>query len=53
MTAVSANSRLVEIDNRRRHLTGCMNCDIWWSGDNKKVRLSEEDLAALNALRRE
>ena len=44
---------LVEIDNRGKHLTGCMNCDIWWSADNKKVRLSEEDLAALHALRRE
>ena len=36
---------LVEIDNRRRHLTGCMTCNIWWSADGKKVRLSEQDLA--------
>jgi len=43
---------LVEIDKRRRHLTGCMTCNIWWSADDKKVRLSEDDLAALHELRR-
>ena len=43
---------LVEIDNRGKRLTGCMTCNIWWSADDKKVRLSEEDLAALHALRR-
>jgi len=43
---------LVEIDNRGKRLTGCMTCNIWWSADDKKVRLSEEDMAALYALRR-
>jgi hypothetical protein len=43
---------LVEIDNRRRHLTGCMVCNIWWSADGVKVRLSEEDLRALHLIRR-
>jgi hypothetical protein len=42
----------VEIDNRGMHLTGCMACNIWWSAEGQKVRLSEEDLAALHALRR-
>ena len=43
---------LVDIDNRRRHLTGCVTCNIWWSTDGMKVRLSEEDLRALHAMRR-
>ena len=42
----------VEIDNRGKRLTGCMNCNIWWSADDKKVRLSEEDLRAFHAMRR-
>jgi hypothetical protein len=42
---------LVEIDNRGVHLTGCMTCNIWWTDDDKKVRLSEEDLYALQTLR--
>jgi hypothetical protein len=29
-----------------------MNCNIWWSLKGAKVRLSEEDLRALHALRR-
>jgi hypothetical protein len=44
---------LVEIDNRGDHLTGCMTCNIWWSAEGDKIRLSEEDLRALHALRRE
>ena len=43
---------LVEIDNRGRRLTGCMTCNIWWSADDKKIWLSEEDLRALHAMRR-
>jgi hypothetical protein len=43
---------LVDIDNRGKRLTGCMTCNIWWSADDKQVRLSEEDLSALHALRR-
>jgi hypothetical protein len=42
---------LAEIDNRGQHLRGCMTCNIWWSADDKKVRLSEVDLAVLHALR--
>ena len=38
-------------DNAR--FTGCMTCNIWWSAEGKKIRLSEEDLRALHALRRE
>jgi hypothetical protein len=37
---------LVEIDNRGKRLTGCMTCNIWWSADDEKVRLSEEGSAA-------
>ncbi len=44
---------LVEIDNRGDHFTGCMTCNIWWSAEGEKIRLSEEDLRALHALRRE
>jgi hypothetical protein len=40
---------LVEIDNRGEHLTGCMICNIWWSAEGEKARLSEEDLRALGA----
>ena len=29
---------LVEIEDRGRHLTGCLTCNIWWSADDKKVR---------------
>jgi hypothetical protein len=29
-----------------------MNCNIWWSLTDAKVRLSEEDLRALHQLRR-
>ena len=43
---------LVEIDNHGQRLTGCVTCNIWWSADDKKVRLSEEDLAALHELQR-
>ena len=43
---------LIEIDNRGKRLTGCMTCNIWWSADDKKVRLSEEDLRALHGVRK-
>ena len=42
---------LVKIDNRGVHLTGCITCNIWRSDDDEKVRLSEEDLHALQTLR--
>ena len=31
---------VVEIDNRSKRLTGCMTCNIWWSIEGEKVRLS-------------
>ena len=44
---------LVEIDNRGRHLRGCMTCNIWWSlAGGGAVKLSVEDLQALQQLRR-
>ena len=51
VTCRECRQPLVEIDNRGQRLSGCMTCNIWWSADDKKVRLSEEDLAALHALR--
>jgi hypothetical protein len=33
---------MIEIDNRRQLLTGCLTCNIWWSVEGEKVRLSEE-----------
>jgi hypothetical protein len=42
---------LMMIDNRGQPLTGCMSCNIWWTADDKKVRLSEEDLRALHSMR--
>ena len=43
---------LAEIDNRGQRLTDRMTCNIWGTADGKKVRLSEEDLRALHAMRR-
>jgi hypothetical protein len=43
---------LIAIDNRRRHLVGCLICNLWSDKDGNAVRLSEEDLVALCALRR-
>ena len=42
---------LLEIDNRGQRLRGCMTCNIWWSTDGVKFRLSEEDLRALHSMR--
>ena len=53
LTCTECKQPLVEIDNRGKHLSGCMTCNIWWSAEGKKIRLSEEDLRALHALRRE
>jgi hypothetical protein len=32
-----------EIDNRGQLLRGCMMCNIWWSPEGAKVRLSEQE----------
>ena len=42
---------LIVIDNRGEHLVGCLSCNLWCDRDGNAVRLSEEDLAALQALR--
>jgi hypothetical protein len=42
---------LIEIDNYGERLTGCLTCNIWWTADNTKKRLSEADLQALHLLR--
>ena len=33
-------------------LVGCLSCNLWCDRDGNAVRLSEEDLAALHALRK-
>ena len=37
---MTASWPLAEIDNRGKRLTGRMTCNIWWSADDKKVRLA-------------
>ena len=51
-TCRECKQAVMKIDNRGQPLTGCLTCNIWWSPDGNKVRLSEEDLAALHELRR-
>ena len=43
---------IIMIDNRGRHLLGCLTCNEWRDGAGNSVKLSVEDLAALHALRR-
>jgi hypothetical protein len=43
---------LIEVDNRGRRLRGCLTCNGWRDPDDKLVKLSVEDLAALHALRK-
>jgi hypothetical protein len=44
---------LTEIDNRGRHLTGCVTCNLWsTAGGERWTRLSEEDLNTLHRLTR-
>jgi len=43
---------LVEIENRGKQLRGCVTCNEWHDNHGNLVRLSVEDLAALQALRR-
>jgi hypothetical protein len=43
---------LIEIDNRGERLLGCLTCNLWAAeGKEHWVRLSEEDLRALQELR--
>ena len=44
MPVVNANSRSSRSTNRGKHLTGCMMCNIWWTVEGNKVRLSEDAL---------
>ena len=36
------------IDFYGEHLKGCLGCNIWWTPDDTKKRLSEQDLNALH-----
>src|SRR4029077_3142148 len=47
---IECKQQLTEIDNRGTRLSGCMNCNIWWSLSGAKVRISEEVLHALHDL---
>ena len=44
--------QLIMIDNRGRHLQGCLTCNEWQDSAGNQVKLSVEDLAALHAMRR-
>jgi hypothetical protein len=43
---------LIEVDNRRQHLRGCLICNEWRDDQGNVVKLSAEDVMALHALRR-
>ena len=42
---------LIQVDNRKWHLVGCLICNRWTDRDGNAVELSEKELAALYALR--
>jgi hypothetical protein len=42
---------LIEVENRGRHLRGCLSCNGWRDDEGNFVKLSVEDLAALHELR--
>jgi hypothetical protein len=43
---------LIEIDNRRQRLRGCMTCNEWYDDKGNLIRLPLENLSALHARRR-
>ena len=48
----NCGQELMEIDKRGERLTGCLTCNLWSAGEDKRWRrLSEEDLRALHQLR--
>jgi hypothetical protein len=51
-TCKECGQPLMMIDNRGRHLLGCLSCNEWSDSAGNLVKLSVEDLAALHALRR-
>jgi hypothetical protein len=38
LTCTECKQPLVEIDNRGKHLSGCMTCNAWWSVDGFSYR---------------
>jgi hypothetical protein len=40
------------IDFYGEQLKGCITCNIWWTPNDAKKRLSEEDLCALHHMMR-
>lgn len=49
-TCHDCKQSLIEVDNRRRHLVGCLICNHWTDREGNVVELSEKDLVALYAL---
>ena len=43
---------IIMIDNRGRHLLGCLTCNEWRDSAGNSVKLSEEDLFAMHAMGR-
>jgi len=50
-TCTECKQPLIEIDNRGQHLRGCLSCNEWHDRKGNAVKLSRDDLAALQALR--
>ena len=48
----NCRQELLEIENDRLRLTGCLTCNLWAPVEGDRwVQLSEEDLRALHQLR--
>jgi hypothetical protein len=51
-TCTDCKQPIIEVDNRGKHLRGCLSCNEWHDNHGNRVKLSVEDLAALQALKR-
>jgi hypothetical protein len=49
-TCKECGQPIIEIDNRGKHLRGCLTCNGWRDSEDNFVELSVEDLTALHAL---
>ena len=50
-TCTECKQPLIEIDNRGKYLRGCLSCNEWHDNHGNRVKLSVEDLAALQEQR--
>jgi hypothetical protein len=46
------NQPITEVDNRGQYLRGCATCNVWWPIKGARVKLSVEDLRAIQELKR-